>query len=82
MIENENTYVLFSATRRISRITFIMYAHGRKIGSSNILKVFSNNDYIILDSSWLIERKVFHRYIWQYNAKFKINDKCKDVCYI
>ena len=51
MIENENTYVLFSATRHISRITFIMYAHGRKIGSSNILKVFSNNDYIILDSS-------------------------------
>jgi len=63
MIENENTYVLFSAARPVSRITFIMYALGRKIVSSNILKVFSNNYYIILDSSWLIERKVFHRYI-------------------
>ena len=63
MIENDNTYVLFSAARRVSRITSIMYAHGGKIGSSNILKVLSNNNYIILDSSWLIEHKVFHRYI-------------------
>jgi hypothetical protein len=65
------TNLVISHTRRVSGISFIMYAHSLKIGKSQSLKVFGASKPMVVDKTAVLIYTLFSSFVIFYHFKRK-----------